>query len=103
MPTKYNLKYILAHLKKPILFGIMVYSNFFKLTKEHDILNVPSASDEVLGGHAVVLVGYDDTTQTYDILNSHGSQFSDGGYFRLKYEFALNPDLAFEYAEIGEI
>ena len=97
MPTKYNLKYILAHLKKPILFGIMVYSNFFKLTKEHDILNVPSASDEVLGGHAVVLVGYDDTTQTYDILNSHGSQFSDGGYFRLKYEYALNPDLAFEY------
>ena len=97
MPTKYNLKYILAHLKKPILFGIMVYSKFFKLTKEHDILNVPSASDEVLGGHAVVLVGYDDTTQTYDILNSHGSQFSDGGYFRLKYEYALNPDLAFEY------
>ena len=74
MPTKYNLKYILAHLKKPILFGIMVYSNFFKLTaKDNDILNIPSESDDILGGHAVVLVGYDDTPQTFDVLNSHGS------------------------------
>ena len=98
MPTKYNLKYILAHLKKPILFGIMVYSNFFKLTaKDNDILNIPSASDEVLGGHAVILVGYDDTTQTFDVLNSHGFQFADGGYFRLKTDYALNPDLAFEF------
>ena len=97
MPTKYNLKYILAHLKKPILFGIMVYSNFFKLTKDNDILNIPSASDEVLGGHAVVIISYDDTTGTFGILNSHGSDFADGGYFRLKYEYALNSDLAFEY------
>ena len=97
MPTKYNLKYILAHLKKPILFGIMVYSDFFKLTKERDILNVPLASDEVLGGHAVVIISYSDETETFGILNSHGSDFADGGYFRLKYEYALNPDLAFEY------
>ena len=75
----------------------MVYSNFFKLTKEHDILNVPLASDEVLGGHAVVIISYSDETETFGILNSHGSDFADGGYFRLKYEYALNPDLAFEY------
>ena len=71
----------------------MIYSNYFGLTKEHDILNVPSAPDEVLGGHAVVIVGYDDITETFDILNSHGSQFADDGYFKLKYEYALNPDL----------
>ena len=75
----------------------MVYSNFFKLTKDNDILNIPSASDEILGGHAVVIISYDDTTGTFVILNSHGSDFADGGYFRLKYENAFNPDLAFEY------
>ena len=75
----------------------MVYSNFFKLTKDNDILCLPSASDEVLGGHAVVIISYDDTTGTFGILNRHGSDFADGGYFRLKYEYALNPDLAFEY------
>ena len=97
IPTKYNLKYILAHLKKPVLFGIMVYSNFFKLTKDNDILIIPSASVEILGGHAVVIISYSDETETFGILNSHGSSFADGGYFRLKHEYALNPDLAFEY------
>ena len=55
----------------------------------------------LFGGHAVVLVGYNDTTQTFDVLNSHGSGFADGGYFRLKYEYALTPDLAFEFYVIN--
>ena len=97
LPSKYNIKYILAHLKKPILFGIMVYSNFFRLTKENDILYPPSASDEMLGGHAIVLISYDDETETFGILNSHGSNFADDGYFRLSYSYALNPELAFEF------
>ena len=72
----------------------------FSKAKDDDILCTPSASVEVLGGHAVVIVGYDDKPETFDVLNSHGSQFADGGYFRLKYEYALNPDLAFEYYAI---
>ena len=97
LPSKYNIKYILAHLKKPILFGIMVYSNFFRLTKENDILYPPSASDELLGGHAIVAVGYDNTSDTIEILNSHGSTFCDDGYFKLSFNYALDKDLAFEY------
>ena len=96
-PTVYNIKYILGHLKQPILFGLMVYSNCFKLTKDKDILYLPSTTEEMLGGHATVIIGFDDASQTFDILNSHGSDFADGGYFRLKYEYALNSDLAFEF------
>ena len=97
LPTKNNIKYILAHLKKPILFGIMIYSNFFKLTKENEILFPPSASDEALGGHALVAVGYDNATDTIEILNSHGSNFCQDGYFKLSFNYALDKDLAFEY------
>ena len=97
IPSKYNIKYILAHLKKPILFGIMVYSNFFRLTKENDVLYPPSASDEMLGGHAVIISGFTDETETFEILNSHGSSFCDHGFFRLSYSYALNPELAFEF------
>ena len=77
--------------------GMMVYSNFFTLTKDNDILSLPSKEDEMLGGHAIVLIGYSDETQTFDILNSHGSSFADGGYFRMKYEYALNKDMCFEF------
>ena len=37
------------------------------------------------------------THETFDILNSHGSQFADNGYFRMPYSYALNKDLAFEF------
>lgn len=97
LPSKYAIKYVLAHLKKPILFGIMVYSNFFKLSKENDILYPPSADDEILGGHAIVASGFSEETETFEILNSHGPNFADDGFFRLSYSYALNPDLAFEF------
>ena len=97
MPTKYNLRYILAHLETYFVWHNGIFKLFKLTVRDNDILNIPSASDEVLGGHAVVIVGYDDKTETFDILNSHGSKFADGGYFCLKYDYALNPDLAFEY------
>ena len=62
---KNSIKYILSHLKKPILFGMIVYSNFMKLTKENDILEKPSKDDELLGGHGVCLIGFDDSTERF--------------------------------------
>lgn len=75
---------------------MLVYSNFLKLTKENDILALPSDADDLLGGHPVVIVGFVDETQTFEILNSHGSSFANGGYFRLPYSYMLNHELCFE-------
>ena len=100
LPSKHALKYILYKLKQPIIFGMSVYTNFLNITKENDILSLPTAKDELLGLHAVLIVGYDDETDTFDILNSHGSDWGDNGYFKLKYEYALNPDLCFEFYTI---
>ena len=79
----------------PILFGMDVYSNFMDLTKENDILPLPKKNDKAIGMHAVLIAGFDDETQTFDILNSHGTDWGNGGYFRMPY--ALNPDLCFEF------
>ena len=84
-------------IQTPILCGIQVYSNFMRMTKEDDILALPSADDELLGGHAVVIIGFDDQSETFEILNSHGSDFANNGYFRIKYEYLLNSDMAFEF------
>ena len=85
-PSKYSFKYVLYKLKLPILCGIMVYSNFMSLTKENPILSLPSKDDECLGGHAVVLISYDDNTGLLGVLNSHGQEFADDGYFYLPYK-----------------
>lgn len=51
--------------------------------------------DTVLGGHAIVCVGYDDGMRIGDcsgaflIRNSWGSSWGDGGYGYLPYDYVL--------------
>ena len=100
IPSKHTIKYILYKLKQPVIFGMTIYSNFLDLTKENDILNMPKPEHELIGLHAVLIVGFDDETETFDILDSHGPDFVDNGYFRMKYEYVLS-DLAFEFYVIN--
>ena len=55
LPSKHAIKYILYKLQRPIIFGMSVYTNFLDITKENDILSVPTAKDELLGLNAVLL------------------------------------------------
>ena len=40
-----------------------------------------------IGGHAMVVVGYDDAKQAFRIQNSWGRSWGDGGYGWFSYEF----------------
>jgi len=102
IPSKYSIKYALFKLKIPVLFGMQVFSNFFDLTKENDVLSLPTKYNDLLGGHAVVIVGFDDENECFDILNSHGSSFANDGYFKMPYSYALNPELCFEFYIVQE-
>lgn len=58
---------------------------------------LPDPSKEtVTGGHALLLVGYDDSKERFIIRNSEGSRFgpNGSGYGTLPYAYAANPDLA---------
>jgi hypothetical protein len=39
-----------------------------------------------LNGHAVLLVGYDDATQSFKVKNSWGPNWGESGYFRISYD-----------------
>jgi hypothetical protein len=76
---------------EPIALGIAVYSNFmnFSAAKSGDI-GLPSANDRFIGGHAIVLCGYDDDTQKFILRNSWGSYWGNNGYFYLPYNYITN-------------
>lgn len=71
---------------------------------------LPAGSTGGSAGHAVLIVGYDDRAQRFRIKNSWGSEWADGGYAWISYEFieraayaaawiesVLPPDLPFNH------
>ena len=88
--------------------GINVYDEFHEFDSTNNIyaLNQPHTGKP--GGHAVTIVGYDDTKQTPDgqgallLLNSWGEDWGDNGYFWLTYQAARdsNHEISQGYAFI---
>jgi C1A family cysteine protease len=66
--------------------GITCHENFFNDEKGV----IPAPQGEVIGGHAVQFVGYDDTKQLLKFKNSWGSDWGDNGYGYLPYSYILN-------------
>jgi C1A family cysteine protease len=93
-PCIYNIKYVLYQIKKPIVFGMAVYSNFERLTKENNILYRPSTDDLYLGLHAVLAIGFN--KDGLIVCNSHGRFFGDEGFFIMAYEY-INDENTFEW------
>jgi len=94
------------HLKRalingfPFVFGIMVYESF-----ESDqvaftgIVPMPQSGEQLLGGHAVCAVGFDDTQDNgyFIVKNSWGPNWGINGYFYLPYGYVADPNLASEF------
>lgn len=79
----------------PIVFGFSVFESFE--TDEVDrtgIVPMPSGSDAMIGGHAVLKTGYD--ANGVDFRNSYGDEWGNRGYGRLPWEYVLDPNLTFD-------
>ncbi|NJE45949.1 PEGA domain-containing protein [Thermococcus sp. GR7] len=78
--------------------GINVYGEFYGFNSTNNIYALNQNRRNYEGGHAVTIVGYDDTKQTPDgqgaflLLNSWGEDWGDKGYFWLTYQAAQDPN-----------
>jgi len=82
----------------PFVFGFTVYQNFESaLVAQTGVLSMPVAGETVVGGHAVLAVGYDDSKSAFIIRNSWGPNWGIGGYFYMPYTYITNPDLATDF------
>lgn len=75
----------------PFVAGIYVYRSFMEATDGN--IPMPTNHDELLGGHAVLIVGYDDFKQHFIFRNSWGVSFGNQGYGYLPYDYVQNPNL----------
>jgi C1A family cysteine protease len=58
---------------------------------------MPGVSEMVLGGHAVMAVGYDDKSSRFLARNSWGLDWGMGGYFTMPYAYLADNNLADDF------
>ncbi len=76
----------------PFVFGFTVYEAFESATvAKSGVLNMPGPKEKVMGGHAVMGVGYDNAARRFIIRNSWGTDWGQKGYFTMPYDY-LSPD-----------
>ena len=77
----------------PVAFGMLINRSFMRLRGD-GIYDEPP--DKPVGGHAMVLIGYDDARQAFRVQNSWGPQWGDRGYGWISYRaFAAGTHAAF--------
>jgi C1A family cysteine protease len=82
----------------PIVFGFSIYESFQTQTvAKTGVAQMPSKRESLLGGHAVLAVGYNDDTQRFIVRNSWGVRWGMKGYFTLPYRYLLDPNLSADF------
>lgn len=82
----------------PIIFGFIVYESFESdYVARTGIVRMPSKLEQPLGGHAVLCVGYDDSSGRVLVRNSWGNLWGQGGYFTMPYAYISDPNLACDF------
>lgn len=81
--------------KNPIVIGFTVYESFESdAVTETGMVPIPDRSERILGGHAVLIVGYDRPKKLFTVRNSWGSKWGDHGHCYIPFGYFLDPDLA---------
>jgi len=82
----------------PFVFGFTVYDSLYDASgNPKAVLPMPSGADNVLGGHAVLAVGYDDSKQLFTVRNSWGPAVQDHGHFYIPYAYLTDDNLSSDF------
>jgi C1A family cysteine protease len=88
----------------PFVFGFTVYQSF----ESADVartgrVELPRPGEGVVGGHAVMAVGYDDLAERFVVRNSWGTGWGKRGYFTMPYAYLTQSSLADDFWTIRAV
>jgi C1A family cysteine protease len=82
----------------PIVGGISVYDSFESKTAiKTGNVPMPQRTESCLGGHCILLCGFNDKTKRFIFRNSWGVSYGQKGYGTIPYEYVCNSGLASDF------
>jgi len=83
----------------PVVCGINIYSSFQteEVSRTGRVPMPDVNKEDLMGGHAVLLVGFNRREKWFKVRNSWGTKWGKGGYFYLPYTFVGNRDLTSDF------
>jgi len=81
------------------VFGFTVYDAFESAAvAKSGVLNLPGKKENVIGGHAAMVVGYNDSQKRFIVRNSWDTDWGQKGYFTMPYDYLdSNKNLADDF------
>ncbi len=80
----YKVKQTLAN-QTPVVVGMSLKKNFYQLKKGAKFWWPDKGNKTPVGGHAMVVVGYNEAKKSFRLVNSWGTDWADGGFVDIKY------------------
>ena len=72
----------------PVVFGATLYNSFeSSYVAETGLVPMPASNDEIIGGHCMVIIGFDDENNWFIVRNSWGTGWGKGGYCFIPYAY----------------
>ena len=89
----------------PVTIGFNVYSSFTSsAVARTGMMPYPNTrTEQLLGGHAVLLVGYNKSTNMFIARNSWGKYWGQGGYFYMPFQVIKNTAMSNDFWIIKSI
>lgn len=84
--TVEGLKNAIYSSQRPLVTGVILYGSYRSAKTNGGILPIPKSGETKIGGHYMLMVGFNDNKRRFELKNSWGEKWGDKGYLYLPYE-----------------
>jgi len=94
---------------RPVIVGVSVYDSFMDAeASKTGIVPWPKRSEKLRGGHAILVIGWDDTYSGvapghFECRGSWGKEFGDAGHHWLPYRYLTTPSLSSDFWRVDYV
>jgi C1A family cysteine protease len=82
----------------PFVFGFAVYEHVVsERVRKSGVISLPRKGERMIGGHAVMAVGYDNAKKILFFRNSWGADWGKAGYGSLPYGYLESRELSDDF------